>query len=276
MTMRYQALRGDYAALRERMKAIAHERRRFGYRRLHILLRREGHLVNHKRLFRIYREERLMVRRRGGRKRAMGTRAPMLIPVAPNQRWSLDFVSDQLTDCRRFRVLTVIDNCTRECLALVADTSLSGMRVARELEALMAIRGRPKMIVSDNGTEFTSNAILAFADRMQIDWHYIAPGKPIQNAFTESFNGRLRDELLNETLFASLPHARASLASWRDDYNQNRPHSRLGWLTPAEYANTFNTQRSLALRSMASSAPAPVPHPGQIGQTNRQSLTQAG
>ncbi len=177
MTVRYQALRVDDGRLRERMKAIAHERRRFGYRRLHVLLRREGHVVNHKRLFRIYREEKLAVRRRGGRKRAMGTRAPMLIPMAPNQRWSLDFVSDQMTDCRRFRVLTVVDDCTRECLALVADTSLSGLRVARELEALIVSRGRPSMIVSDNGTEFTSNAILGFADRQQIDWHYIAPGK---------------------------------------------------------------------------------------------------
>ena len=150
MTMRYQATRIDDGLLRERMKAIAHERRRFGYRRLHVLLRREGHVVNHKRLFRIYREEKLTVRRRGGRKRAMGTRAPMLIPMAPNQRWSLDFVSDQMTDCRRFRVLTVVDDCTRECLALVADTSLSGQRVARELEALIARRGKPAMIVSDN------------------------------------------------------------------------------------------------------------------------------
>ena len=150
MTMRYQTIRVDDAVLRERMKAIAHERRRFGYRRLHVLLRREGHLVNHKRLFRIYREEKLVVRRRGGRKRAMGTRAPMLIPMAPNQRWSLDFVSDQMTDCRRFRVLTVVDDCTRECLALVADTSLSGLRVARELETLIATRGMPGMIVSDN------------------------------------------------------------------------------------------------------------------------------
>ena len=150
MTMRYQTRRTDDVVLRERMKAIAHERRRFGYRRLHVLLRREGHVVNHKRLFRIYREERLSVRRRGGRKRAMGTRRPMLIPMAPNERWSLDFVSDQLTDSRRFRVLTIVDDCTRECLALVADTSLSGLRVARELEALLARRGKPKMVVSDN------------------------------------------------------------------------------------------------------------------------------
>jgi putative transposase len=276
MTMRYRATRVDDSLLRERMKAIAHERRRFGYRRLHVLLRREGHVVNHKRLFRIYREEKLTVRRRGGRKRAIGTRAPMLIPMAPNQRWSLDFVSDQMTDCRRFRVLTVVDDCTRECLALVADTSLSGQRVSRELEALIAKRGKPAMIVSDNGTEFTSNAILGFADRMRIDWHYIAPGKPIQNAFIESFNGRLRDELLNETLFPSLAHVRATVAAWRADYNLNRPHSRLGWLTPAEYADTLNPRRDLALCSMASFAPAPVAHPAQMGKTNRQSLHHAG
>lgn len=276
MTMRYQTRRTDDVVLRERMKAIAHERRRFGYRRLHVLLRREGHVVNHKRLFRIYREEKLSVRRRGGRKRAMGTRRPMLIPMAPNERWWLDFVSDQLTDSRRFRVLTIVDDCTRECLALVADTSLSGLRVARELEALLARRGKPKMVVSDNGTEFTSNAILGFADRMQIDWHYIAPGKPMQNGFIESFNGRLRDELLNETLFPSLSHARATLQAWRNDYNLNRPHSRLGWLTPTEYADTLNPKRDLPLRSLASSASDPVNSPGHIGQTHRKSLRQTG
>ncbi|RHZ90726.1 transposase, partial [Rhodopseudomonas palustris] len=126
-----------------------HERRRFGYRRLHVLLKREGYLVNHKKLFRLYREEKLTVRRRGGRKRALGTRAPMIVPVLPNDRWSLDFVSDQMTDGRRFRILTVVDDCTRECLALVVDTSLSGARVARELDRLVAERGKPKMVVSD-------------------------------------------------------------------------------------------------------------------------------
>ena len=140
MTVRYTSIRIDDGALRERMKAIAHERRRFGYRRLHVLLKREGHVVNHKRLLRIYREEKLAVRRRGGRKRAIGTRAPMLVPFAPNERWSLDFVADQMTDGRRFRVLTVVDDCTRECLALVADTSLSGRRVARELNQLLIIQ----------------------------------------------------------------------------------------------------------------------------------------
>ncbi|MEY9194751.1 putative transposase [Bradyrhizobium ottawaense] len=187
MTMRYQTTRADEAGLRQRMRAIAQERRRFGYRRLHVLLKREGYLVNHKKLFRLYREERLAVRRRGGRKRAIGTRAPMTVAMAPNDRWSLDFVSDQLTDGRRFRILTVVDDCTRECLALVADTSLSGTRVARELDRLVMERGKPKTVVSDNGTELTSNAILTWADQSRVAWHYIAPGKPMQNAFIESF-----------------------------------------------------------------------------------------
>jgi putative transposase len=251
MTVRYRSTRPDDGHLRDRMKALAHERRRFGYRRLHILLRREGYVVNHKRLFRLYREERLMVRRRGGRKRAMGTRAPMRIPLAPNDRWSLDFVSDQLLDGRRFRILAVVDDCTRECLTLVADTSLSGIRVARELDRLISERGRPATIVSDNGTELTSNAILTWADERRVGWHYIAPGKPIQNAFVESFNGRLRDELLNETLFRSLPHVRGALQSWRHDYNTARPHSRLAWLTPAGYAATFNSTAHAAVNRPA-------------------------
>jgi putative transposase len=149
MTMRYEVVRQDDPVLRERLKELAKVRRRFGYRRLHVFLRREGHAVNHKRLFRIYREEQLHVRRRGGRKRAMGTRAPMVLPLMPNQRWSLDFVSDQLTDGRRFRIMTVVDDCTRECLALIADTSLSGARVARELATLFDARGKPQTVVSD-------------------------------------------------------------------------------------------------------------------------------
>lgn len=274
--MRYEVVRQDDPVLRERLKELAKARRRFGYRRLHVFLRREGHEVNHKRLFRIYREEQLHVRRRGGRKRAMGTRAPMVLPLMPNQRWSLDFVSDQLTDGRRFRIMTVVDDCTRECLALIADTSLSGARVARELATLFDTRGKPQTVVSDNGTEFTSNAILKFVHDRKFDWHYIAPGKPTQNAFIESFNGRLRDELLNETLFPSLHHARATLAAWRTDYNTERPHSRLGWQTPAEFARTFTPQRGLTLRNPQSSAPAPVAQPAQLGKTQTRSLAHAG
>ena len=180
-SVRYQATRPADTDLRERLKALAAERRRFGYRRLHVLLRREGHGVNKKRVQRLYREEKLTVRRRGGRKRAMGTRRPIEIPLQANQRWSLDFVSDQMTDGRRFRILTVVDNCTRECLALVADTSISGAPRLRGSSApSCAAAARPQTIVSDNGTELTSNAILTWADDMKIAWHYIAPGKPQQ------------------------------------------------------------------------------------------------
>jgi putative transposase len=276
MTIRYQTRRVDDASLRQRMKALAHERRRFGYRRLHVLLRREGYAVNHKRLFRLYREEKLAVRRRGGRKRAIGTRAPMAVPTAPNERWSLDFVSDQFTDGRRFRILTVVDDCTRECLALVADTSLSGRRVARELDRLLFERGKPKMVVSDNGTELTSNAILKWADQNRVAWHYIAPGKPMQNGFIESFNGRLRDELLNETLFTSLAQVRVALGCWRADYNDTRPHSRLGWKTPSEYASAHYPRRDLTLRYVEGSAPAPVAITAQKGKSNSRSELRIG
>lgn len=235
-SVRYRVKRGEDAGLRARLRELAYERRRFGYRRLYVLLRQEGWAVNRKRVQRIYREERLMVRKRGGRKRALGVRAPIPAPDRPNACWSLDFVHDQMTDGRRFRILTVVDECTRECLALVADTSISGARVARELDRIVAWRGRPEAILSDNGTELTSNAILAWAGERGVAWRYIQPGKPAQNAFIESFNGRLRDELLNETLFRSLTHARLELDVWRIDYNQHRPHGRLGWLTPAGYA----------------------------------------
>ncbi|MEL6226970.1 MAG: IS3 family transposase, partial [Pseudomonadota bacterium] len=235
-TYRYRSKRSDDADLRTRLKDLANERRRFGYRRLHMLLRREGMTVNHKRLFRIYREERLTVRKRGGRKRALGTRAPMTIPQGANQRWSVDFVQDTLVDGRRFRIFAIVDDFTRECLGLVGDTSLSGARVARELTAIIERRGRPCMVVSDNGTEFTSRAILAWAEDWSVEWHYIAPGRPMQNAFAESFIGRLRDECLNEHLFRGLRHAREIIAAWQDDYNHHRPHTSLKGLTPVEFA----------------------------------------
>jgi putative transposase len=234
--LRYRPRRPDDSAIRQRLRELALERRRFGYRRLGLLLAREGIRINRKKLLRLYREEGLKVRRRRGRKRAMGTRAPMTIPQAPNHRWSLDFLSDSFTDGRRFRIFAVVDDFSRECLALVADTSLSGARVARELDSIIARRSRPHSIVSDNGTELTSMAILRWSQDTHVEWHYIAPGKPTQNAIIESFNGRLRDELLNETLFTTLAQARAVLAEWRQDYNTVRPHSKLGGLTPAEMA----------------------------------------
>jgi putative transposase len=235
-SVRYRSTRPNDAEVRERMRAVAAVRRRFGYRRLQIMLAREGLIMNHKKFRRLYREEKLQVSRRGGRKRALGTRSPILLPHGPNQRWSLDFLSDAFVDGRRFRVLAVVDDFTRECLGLVADTSLSGRRVTRELDAIIAWRGRPVSCVSDNGTELTSSAVLEWYQTGGVEWQYIAPGKPQQNAFIESFNGRLRDECLNETLFTSLRHARQVLEAWRRDYNSIRPHSALKGMTPADFA----------------------------------------
>jgi len=277
-SVRYRSRRADDAPIRTRLRKIAAVRRRFGYRRLHILLRREGLQLNHKKLRRLYAEERLQVRRRGGRKRALGTRAPLALPHGPNQRWSVDFVHDQLTDGRRFRILAVVDDFTRECLALVADTSLSGRRVGRELDAVVAQRGKPAGCLSDNGTELTSMAILRWSQETGVEWHYIAPGKPQQNAFIESFNGRLRDELLNETLFCSLAHARAALARWQIDYNTVRPHSSLGNLTPLEYANRSSpaSQRGGPLRAIGGYAPRPVATSSLQGSNGTPALPPPG
>ena len=231
-TVRREAL-PDNPDIRTRMREIAAVRRRFGYRRIGLMLEREGITMNHKKLRRLYKEEGLAVKRRRGRKRAMGTREPMPVPDGPTKRWSLDFVSDVFGPARRFRMLNVIDDYTRECLALVADTSLSGARVARELDRCIRLYGKPEIIVSDNGTELTSRAILEWQNQTGIAWHYIAPGKPQQNGFVESFNGKLRDECLNEEVFDSLAHARQILGRWRHDYNHHRPHSSLGGLTPA-------------------------------------------
>ncbi|WP_209835617.1 IS3 family transposase [Ruegeria sp. HKCCE3926] len=250
----YQKQDEDDAALRKRLRELANERRRFGYRRLGILLAREGFEVNHKKLFRLYREEGLAVRRRRSRKRALGTRRPILVPDRANQRWSLEFVSDAFEDGRRFRVLCIMDDCTREALATVVDRSLSGARMTRELDDLIRRRGQPDMIVSDNGTEMTSHAVLRWCQDAGVGWHYIAPGKPMQNAFVESFNGRLRDECLNEHIFGNLAEARKIIETWRIDYNTQRPHTSLGGLAPAVYANLNRAARSASLELRKGSA----------------------
>jgi putative transposase len=222
--MRYRSVRPDDASIREAMKKVASERRRFGYRRIHVMLDRQGIVMNLKKLRRLYREEKLTVRKRGGRKRALGTRRPLALPSRPNERWSLDFVSDAFTDGRRFRVLAVVDDFTRECLCLVADTSLSGARLARELDSLIARRGKPRTIVSDNETEMTSMAILKWCQETKVEWHYIAPG----------------------TLFSSLAQARAAITAWKEDYNRNRPHSSLGNITPSEFAMKMAIEKRAA------------------------------
>lgn len=247
--------------VRERLRSLAAERRRFGYRRLGILLQREGVSMNKKKLFRLYREEGLAVRRRRGRKRATGMRAPMTLPDGPNQRWSLDFVADSLSWGRRFRILCIVDDFTREALALVVDTSIGGQRMARELDTLVARRGRPATIVSDNGTEMTSRAILEWTNRTGLDWHYIAPGKPQQNGFVESFNGKLRDECLNEEVFATLAEARVVIERWRHDYNHIRPHSAHGGLSPETVRMNHAAGR---LRNLINSAARPLPPAPEI------------
>jgi putative transposase len=234
--VRYRSRRPADALLRGRLRELANERRRFGYRRLFILLRREGEPWGINRIYRLYREEGLTVRKRRARRRAVGTRAPILVEARPNARWSLDFVHDQMASGRRFRILNIVDDVTRECLAAIPDTSIPGVRVVRELTTLIERRGRPGMIVSDHGTELTCNAVLAWCADYRVEWHYIAPGKPMQNGFIESFNGRMRDELLNESLFLDLDQARELIAAWIADYNTARPHSSLGYQTPAAYA----------------------------------------
>lgn len=261
--------------LRARLRDLANERRRFGYRRLFILLRRDGEPSGINRIYRLYREEGLTVRKRRARRRAIGMRAPILVEAKVNARWSLDFVHDQMANGRRFRVLNIVDDVTRECLAAIPDTSISGHRVARELTALIVSRGKPGMIVSDHGTELTSNAIFAWAKDHAVDWHYIAPGKPMQNGYIESFNGRMRDELLNECLFFGLDHARTAIAEWVADYNNGRPHSSLNYQTPAAFAAQLTaTGHHAALTD--GSACRPVAQLAQQGIQHAETLTATG
>jgi putative transposase len=213
--VRYRRKRQDDAADRELLRTLAVERRRFGYRRLREMAKRKGWRMNLKKVYRLYREEGLAVRRRHGRKRALGTRAPLKQACLPNEIWVLDFISDVLQSGRCFRVFNVEDQLTREGLIAETDTSLPGRRVVRALDAIVAERGKPAMIISDNGTELTSNAMLKWAEENGIEWHYIAPGKPQQNGFMGSFNGRLRDECLNEHVFSSLAEARRIIEAWR-------------------------------------------------------------
>ena len=233
---RYRRRSVELPGLRERLCALAAERRRYGYRRLWVLLRREDFRVNHKKVYRLYREEGLMVRRRK-RKRMCGTsRVPLATAVQRKERWAMDFVADALANGRRIRVLTVVDTFTRECLATEVDTSLPGLRVARVLDRLGSAEGLPSRITVDNGPEFAGRALDAWAYQHGVQLDFIAPGKPVQNAYIESFNGRLRDECLNEHWFGTLAEARATIEAWRLDYNSVRPHSALHNRTPEEFA----------------------------------------
>ena len=260
-TARYASRRRDDGPVRERLRALAERWRRYGYRRLTVLLRREGQKINAKRVYRLYREAGLTVRRRRrkrvSRPRGEGIRAP----DRANGRWSMDFMADTLASGRTLRTLNVVDDFTRECLAIEVDTSLSGRRVTRVLERLVRERGMPGCIVADNGPEFTGRAVDQWAYGRGLRLAFIEPGRPTQNAYVESFNGKFRDECLNEHWFVSLADARTIIEGWRQTYNGERPHSALGYATPATYAESQRGLRS----PTAPCAPAGVPTPISAG-----------
>src|SRR4051812_17407570 len=235
-TLRYRSRsRPEEDSLRRRLRELAVVRPRFGYRRLHVLLRREGVIVNHKRIERLYREEGLAVRRRTRKRVARDGRGRAALPTRPNQQWGIDFVSDTLTWGRRIRLFTVVDVFTREALAIEVDTSLPGGRVVRVLERLAMERGVPDEIILDNGPELAGKAVDQWAYERGVRLRFIEPGKPVQNAFVESFQGRLRDECLDRHWFVSLRDARHIVEAWRQDDHRARPHSALGYRPPEEF-----------------------------------------
>jgi putative transposase len=255
-SQRYRTRRPARTELRERLQTLATLRPRWGYRRLYVLLRREGYVVNRKLVQRVYREEGLHVRRRK-RKRVAVPRVPLPAPTTPNEQWSMDFVSDALGDGRKFRALTLVDDFTRESPAIEVDFSLPGERVVQVLDRVTATRGYPTAIVLDNGPEFAGQALDQWAHAHHVALQFIQPGKPIQNAFAESFNGRLRDECLNESWFVSLADAQQLIEAWRLDYNVARPHSGLANRTPEEFTRAFTKTRPPHLPSEPRSVSRP-------------------
>jgi putative transposase len=238
--MRRKTTGKDDDLVSRRLVDLARQRQRFGYRRLTALLQREGFTVNHKKVYRIYREQGLAMRRRKRRYIVGGTQ-PVSTEAAlnhVNQRWAMDFVNDTLANGRTFRALTIVDEYTRECPAIEADTSLPGARVIRVLKQLSSARGLPAEIRVDNGPEFISRAVRSWCADKHVLLRYIQPGRPMQNGHVESFNGRFRDECLNANWFTSLRHAKKTIAEWRQDYNAERPHSSLKYRTPNEFAAT--------------------------------------
>jgi len=239
-TKRYQRRgRQRENELRQRMRSLAVERPRFGYRRLGALLGQEGWKVNHKCIYRLYRLEGLVVRRRRRKRLVRGLGKPASLPRRCNERWSMDFVSDCICDGRSIRALTLVDDYTRECLAIEVDTSLGGMRVRRILDSVVGARGRPEGIVVDNGPEFRGRALAAWSEQHGVRLQFIEPGKPTQNAFIESFNGRFREECLNANWFVSVADARRKIEAWRQDYNEKRPHSSLGYVPPQQFMRSL-------------------------------------
>jgi putative transposase len=268
----YQARRSD-EPLRSKLVELAREKPRFGYRRLHVLLRRSGEAVNHKRVHRVYREAGLSIRRKK-RKHCARAGQPLLARTAANQEWALDFVHDAVESGRAIRVLSVVDAYTRECLALEVDTSFASRRVTRVLEAIIAERGVPQAIRCDNGPELTSRHFLAWCIERQIELVHIQPGRPMQNGRVESFHGKLRDECLRVSWFGNLFEARRKITAWRSEYNQQRPHSSLGYRTPEEFAREASSEKgcgkAATLGNPAEEAGFPLSHsPGGDAASNQ-------
>lgn len=261
----YQSRRDPQNELRQRLRDLAGSRPRYGYRRLTVMLRREGWKVNTKRVYRIYREENLGVRTARRKKHSAHARVPLPEATRPNQRWSMDFVSDRIADGRWFRILTVVDQFTRECLCAYADRSQTGEKVVAQIERLALLRGAPESITTDNGGEFAGKAMQSWAYQNGVKLDLIRPGKPVENGYIESFNGRLRDECLNGEIFFDLPDAREKLERWRSDYNEHRPHSSLADRTPAEFARILES-RSFALLDPDKATPQPCQGFATAGQ----------
>ena len=240
---RYASTKQSDATIRERIRFLAAEWKRYGYRRIHLLLQREGITVNHKKVYRIYVNEELQVRKRKRKKLTGRRRKPEPVQCRENQRWAMDFVSDSTASGQKFRVLTVIDAWTREALACEVDTSLTGQRVVRVLNRIAMERGFPQEILTDNGPEFAGQAVSLWTIPHQINHHFIQPGKPSQNGHSESFNGKFRDECLNENWFRSVPEARQKIEAWRWQYNHLRPHSSLQNKTPNEFAKEHRDEK---------------------------------
>jgi putative transposase len=261
-----------HARLRERLHALAGERRRFGYRRLHELLRREGFVANHKLVARLYGEGKLAIRRRGRQKRGLGVMAGSWCPIAANQRWSLDFTEDCLANGRRFRTLNLKDDCTRECPAILVDFSLPGQRVVGLLEDVAKVRGYPDVLVVDNGPELRGRDLDRWAHERGVRLFFIDPGKPMQNGSIESFNGRFREECLDQSWFTSLAEARRVIEAWRLDYNQQRPHTSLRMATPAAFAAA---RPFIKQPRPPASEPDTVSSPDPVAALSTPVLTQA-
>ena len=240
----YRSRRGDDAPLRARLRELAALRPRWGYQQLHVLLRREGLKVNHKKVLRLYREEGLAVSRRRRKKHVAIARVPLPKPTARTERWSMDFVSDALADGRSFRCFTLVDDFTRECPAIEVGQSLPAWRITHVLDRVAAERGLPRSIVCDNGPEFAGKVMDRWAHDHGVALQFIRPGKPVENAYCESFNGKFRDECLNTFWFTTIADAQRAIEHWRHEYNDVRPHKNLGRRTPTEFTKSLQDQPS--------------------------------